>query len=159
MVIDRIYEHVKAKMRSNAYDLSTFMAETNIQANSENLGNRCLDEILVDKAIHEMRDDLAIGFRSAESQQEVLQAYCASAHDTATSKRESGPTRQEKYFFLQDEERVDVAHYSEHTVPKAIYILYSLYLQRQKLNDEDQKSFFDYVTRFLSLPKEEKASG
>ena len=37
---------------------------------------------------------------------------------------------------------------------KQIYILYSIYLQRQKLNDEDKKDFFDYVTKFLNIPSE-----
>jgi hypothetical protein len=37
---------------------------------------------------------------------------------------------------------------------KQIYILYSIYLQRQKLNDEDKKDFFDYIAKFLGVPNE-----
>lgn len=37
---------------------------------------------------------------------------------------------------------------------KKIYILYSLYLQRQKLNEESKKDFFDYIAKFLNIPKE-----
>jgi len=37
---------------------------------------------------------------------------------------------------------------------RKIYILYSLYIQRQKLNEESKKDFFDYVAQFLGIPKE-----
>ena len=37
---------------------------------------------------------------------------------------------------------------------KKIFILYSLYLQRQKLNEENKKDFFDYIAKFLQIPKE-----
>jgi hypothetical protein len=39
-------------------------------------------------------------------------------------------------------------------MPHSIYILYSIYIQRQKMSDDDQKNFFDYISEFLGLPKE-----
>lgn len=38
---------------------------------------------------------------------------------------------------------------------KQIYTLYSIYLQRQKLSEEDKKEFFDYVASFLRIPKDD----
>jgi hypothetical protein len=39
-------------------------------------------------------------------------------------------------------------------MPYSIYILYSIYLQRQKMSDDDSKNFFDYIAEFLGLAKD-----
>jgi len=42
--------------------------------------------------------------------------------------------------------------YYRQVMAKHIYILYSIYLQRQKLNDEEKKDFFDYISAHLKIP-------
>lgn len=70
------------------------------------------------------------------------------------SSRKSTHSKYEKYFLISDASQSDQKNFYRQFMAKKLYILYSLYLQRQKLNEESKKDFFDYVVRFLNIPKE-----
>jgi hypothetical protein len=38
---------------------------------------------------------------------------------------------------------------------KQVHSLYSIYMQRQKLSEEQKKEFFDYISSFLKIPKDD----
>ena len=99
---------------------------------------------MINKAISEVHQDLQTGFHTAASHSEMLKG-CDSA----------STTEYDKYFLISKESQNESRIFSREVMSKQLYILYSIYLQRQKLNDEEQQDFFDYVNKFLNLPKEE----
>jgi hypothetical protein len=107
---------------------------------------------MVNKVLQEVHDDIQIGFRTAENHVEMLKGYSASQSEQQQSSKHFEPTRQEKYFVIPKNVNSEKS-YSKDLMPKQIYILYSIYLQRKKMNDEDSKNFFDYITSFLNMPQ------
>ena len=59
-VINKIYEHIKSKMRSSSVDFETFLQESNFQENEEN--HISPDSLMINKAILEVNQDLQVGF-------------------------------------------------------------------------------------------------
>ena len=60
----------------------------------------------------------------------------------------------DKYFLVPEKAQEESRWYYRQIMAKQIYILYSIYLQRQKLNDEESKDFFDYIAGFFKIPAE-----
>lgn len=126
-IINKLYEHVKLKMKSNHIDHELFMSENNFHKNTEIDYQKypIIDQLIINKIIQEVHDDLQIGFMTPESHIDMLKAYNISQSEATNKSIE--PTKQEKYFLLPQENK---NFYSKDYIPKSIYILYSIYLQR-----------------------------
>ena len=79
LILNKLYEHVKSKMKSSAVDCDTFLLENNVQTNSE--GGTSIDQLMVNKVLQEVHDDIQIGFRTAENHVEMLKGYSATQSD------------------------------------------------------------------------------
>jgi len=72
LIINKLYEMVKTKMRSRSYTLDALLSETNLQ---ENTNQNNIRTMMIEKVMQEMHEDLSIGFKSTESQLEMLKTY------------------------------------------------------------------------------------
>ena len=133
-IIQKIYEHVKSKMRASPIDLDDFLEENNFQKNTENLQGSSIDALMIKKAMQEVVDDLQIGFRTPESHLEMLKASNQSARGSQGSgseqARNTSSTEYDKYFLVSEKAQDESRWYYRQVMAKQIYILYSIYLQR-----------------------------
>lgn len=78
-VVQKIYEHVKSRMRSSQIEWEYFMTEDNIQKNTENISDpnsaSSIESLMMLKAIDEVNEDVQIGFKTSENHLETLKTH------------------------------------------------------------------------------------
>ena len=89
-VIAKIYEHVKSKMRSTSIEFEYLLQESNFQENKEQ--HQSPEQLMINKAIAEVHQDLQTGFHTSASHTEMLKG-CDSA----------STTDYDKYFLISKE--------------------------------------------------------
>jgi hypothetical protein len=145
--------HVEAKMRTGSVDVDDFWQETNL---SKNADGRSIESLMAERLLHLANEDVQLGHKTPECHLELLKRFSRSADGSASGSAgsRSSPSSFERYFHISEQSQEESNAFKK-VCAKQIHSLYSIYLQRQKLSEEDKKEFFDYIASFLNIPKDD----
>jgi len=149
--------HVEAKMRTGSVDVDDFWQETNLTRNAD---GQSIESLMAERLLQMANEDVKLGFKTPESHLELLKRFSKSADGgvgVGSTSSQASPSPFEKYFHISEHSQQESNAYKR-VFAKQIYTLYSIYLQRQKLSEEDKKEFFDYIAGFLNIPKDDAAA-
>lgn len=141
-------------MRTGSIDVDDFWQETNLSRNAD---GRSIESLMAERLLHLANEDVKLGYKMPECHLELLKRFNRSADGSASGSAagsQSSPSSFEKYFHISEQSQQETNAFKKVCV-KQIYTLYSIYLQRQKLSEEDKKEFFDYIASFLNIPKDD----